>query len=203
MAFAKQHGRVDVNIPGQFQSSSNVQENQDFLLVMSNVTTKGIGPLFGLDGRWLLDKNKKWSIDARVDVAYIPETTETSYSLNLIDATAEVIVTSRQGGDPKNVALAASGIVAASSAAVVAVVPDTADVALPLAFVRSTAVVMSAGAVASALVLGSDRIVERAVGKRGLPTNLAVAAGLGAAAAGVRVALRNRRAGAQGEAVAP
>ena len=122
--------------------------------------------------------------------------------LSTVEAVSELIVTSRQGGDPKNVTLAASGIVAASGAAVVAAVPDTADVALPLAFVRSTALVMTAGAVAGALVIGSDRVLERTVGQRGLPTELAVAAGLGGAAAGLRVALRNRRASAQGEGTA-
>ena len=63
--------------------------------------------------------------------------------LSTVEAVSELIVTSRQGGDPKNVTLAAAGIVAASGGAVVAAVPDTADLALPLAFALALALALA------------------------------------------------------------
>ena len=119
--------------------------------------------------------------------------------LSIAEAVAEVIVTNRREGDPENIALAASGIVTAVAAAVVAAVPDDNSVSLPLATAQSAARVTMAGAVAGALVLGSDRILDRVVGPRALPVNLAVAGGLGAATAGITVGMRNWRARKHGE----
>lgn len=59
--------------------------------------------------------------------------------LSAAEAVAEIIVTNRQGGDPEVGALAASAIVAAASAAVIAAVPDDHDVSLPLATAQSAA----------------------------------------------------------------
>jgi uncharacterized membrane protein len=119
--------------------------------------------------------------------------------LSTAEAVSEIIVTNRQGGDPENIALAASAIVAAAGAAVIAAVPDDNSVSLPLATVQSVARVVTAGAVASALVVGSDRVMDRVFGERGLPVNLVVAAGVGAAAGGATVAMRNRRARRHGQ----
>ena len=51
---------------------------------------------------------------------------------------------------------------------------------------QSVARVVTIGAVAGALVLGSDRILDRVVGERALPINILIAGALGAATAGPR-----------------
>ncbi len=119
--------------------------------------------------------------------------------LSTAEAVSEIIVANRREGNPENIALAASAIVAAAGTAVIAAVPDDNSVSLPLATVQSVARVMTAGAVAGALVLGSDRILDRVAGPRALPVNLVIAGGLGAATTGVAIALRNRRARTHGE----
>ncbi|HYN55751.1 MAG TPA: alpha/beta-hydrolase family protein, partial [Motilibacterales bacterium] len=119
--------------------------------------------------------------------------------LSIAEAVAEVVVTNRQGGDPEKIALAASALVATAGAAVVAAVPDDHSVSLPLATAQSAARVVTAGALAGTLVLGSDRVMDRLFGERGLPVNLAVAGAVGAAMGGSLVVLRNRRAQIHGE----
>ena len=119
--------------------------------------------------------------------------------LSIAEAVSEIIVNNRQGGNPENIALAASGIVAAGGIAVIAAVPDDNSVSLPLATAQSLARVVTAGAVAGALVVGSDRILDRVVGERALPVNLVIAGALGAATGGVTVALRNMRARTHGQ----
>ena len=119
--------------------------------------------------------------------------------LSIAEAVAEVVVTNRQGGDPEKIALAASALVATAGAAVVAAVPDDHSVSLPLATAQSAARVVTAGALAGTLVLGSDRVMDRVFGERGLPVNLAVAGAVGAAMGGSLVVLRNRRAQIHGE----
>jgi uncharacterized membrane protein len=120
--------------------------------------------------------------------------------LSATEAVGEIIVTNRRGGDPELITLAASAVVAAASGAVIAAVRDDHSVPLPLATAQSAARVLAAGAVAGALVVGADTIMDRTIGDRGLPVNLAVAAGLGAVTGRVVVGLRNRRARQQGEA---
>jgi hypothetical protein len=122
--------------------------------------------------------------------------------LSAAESVAEIIVTNRQGGDPEVGALVASAIVAAASGAVIAAVPDDHEVSLPLATAQSAARILAAGAVAGALVVGADMVMDRTVGDRGLPVNLAVAAGLGAVTGRIVVGLRNRRARAHGEGTA-
>jgi uncharacterized membrane protein len=119
--------------------------------------------------------------------------------LSTAEAVSEIIVMNRQGGDPENIALAASAIVAAAGLAVVAAVPDDHTVSLPLATAQSVARVMTVGAAAGALVVGSDRILDRVVAERALPVNLAIAGALGAAMGGLTIALRNKRAQTHGE----
>jgi len=92
LAFAKEYG------PSGFGSSTS-REEQDFLLVMSDVSTRGLGPNFGFTGRWLLDKDKKWSIEARADIAFIPESTTANYQLNMVDASPELIIRRIEEGD--------------------------------------------------------------------------------------------------------
>jgi uncharacterized membrane protein len=119
--------------------------------------------------------------------------------LSIAEAVSEIIVNNRREGDPENIALAASALVAAGGIAVIAAVPDDNSVSLPLATAQSVARVVTAGAVAGALVVGTDRIVDRVFGEPPLPINLLIAGALGAATGGVAVALRNRRARAHGE----
>ncbi len=119
--------------------------------------------------------------------------------LSTAEALSEIIVTNRREGDPEDIALAASAIVAAAGVAVIAAVPDDNSVSLPLATAQSVARVMTAGAVAGALVVGSDRILDRVVGPRALPVNLVIAGALGAATGGLTVVLRNKRARTHGQ----
>lgn len=56
---------------------------QDFLTVSSSVTTNGFGPKAGLEARWLLGGEKRWSVEAEVDTALIPEKTRARYQLGL------------------------------------------------------------------------------------------------------------------------
>ncbi|HQR25497.1 MAG TPA: alpha/beta-hydrolase family protein [Nocardioides sp.] len=117
-----------------------------------------------------------------------------SLGLSAVESVAELIVKSRRSGDPENLTLAASALVGVAGVAAIAAVPDTHDVPLPLALTQSGAWILTGGAIASALVIGSDRVIEDRIGRRGLPFKLAVAAGLGAGGSAIRVALRNRRA---------
>lgn len=119
--------------------------------------------------------------------------------LSIAEAVSEIIVTSRREGNPENIALAASAIVATAGAAVIIAVPDDNSVSLPLATAQSVARVVTAGAVAGALVVGSDRVLDRVAVDRGLPVNLVIAGALGAATGGVTVSMRNRRARKHGE----
>jgi uncharacterized membrane protein len=122
-----------------------------------------------------------------------------SLGLSTIEAVSELVVKARRGGDPENGVLITSCLVAAGAATVAKAIPDAHDVPLPLATVRAAAWIATGGAVASALVVGSDRALEATVGPRPLPVNLAVAIGLGSTASLVRVVLRNRRARRYGE----
>ncbi|MGB8020089.1 MAG: hypothetical protein WCF04_02555, partial [Candidatus Nanopelagicales bacterium] len=117
-----------------------------------------------------------------------------SLGLSTVEAVSELIVKSRRAGSAEEATLAAFAVVGIAGAAVVALVPDTNDVPLPVATAQSVAWVTTGGAIAGALLIGSDRMMQATVGERGLPTNLAIAAGLGAGTSAIRVGLRNRRA---------
>lgn len=82
MAFAPEQGLT---------GSDTIQtvERQDFFFVTSNIDTRGLGPKFGLDARWLLDGAKKWSVEAAADFAVLPESTNVAYRINLADASSE------------------------------------------------------------------------------------------------------------------
>lgn len=117
-----------------------------------------------------------------------------SLGLATVEAVSELIVKSRRSGSAENTTLAATTLVALAGATVIALVPDDHEVPMSLAAAQSAARVVTAGAYASALVIGSEKVMQRAIGERGLPTNLAVAAGIGTGIAGLQVLLRNRRA---------
>lgn len=112
---------------------------------------------------------------------------------------SELIVKSRRTGDPTTTTLAATTVVALAGMTVIALVPDDHEVPMTLATAQSAARIITAGAYAGALVVGSEKVMEHTIGERGLPTNLAVAVGLGAGIAGLQVLLRNRRATHHGE----
>lgn len=117
-----------------------------------------------------------------------------SLGLSTVEAVSELIVKSRRSGDPANTTLAATTFVALAGVTVIALVPDDHEVPMSLATAQSAARVITAGAYASALVVGSEKVMARTIGERGLPTNLAVAVGIGAGISGLQVLLRNRRA---------
>ena len=122
-----------------------------------------------------------------------------SFGLSMVESVAELIVKARREGDPEDTALRASALVGVLGAGVMAAVPDTHDVSLPLATAQSVARVATGGALASALVIGSDKALDATVGPRSLPVNLAVAAAIGGGASVLRVAMRNRRARLHGQ----
>jgi hypothetical protein len=122
-----------------------------------------------------------------------------SLGLSAAEAVSEIIVKRRRAGRPEDVTLAASVLVALAGTAVIVVVPDSHEVPMPVAIGQSAAWIITGGAVASALVIGSDKVLDAGVGPRSLPLNLGVAVGVGSAASLVRVALRNRRARKYGE----
>jgi uncharacterized membrane protein len=126
-----------------------------------------------------------------------------SLGVSTVEALAELGIKARGGGSTQDAVLVASAGVAAAGAAVVVAVPAGHDVPLALSTARSVAWVTTAGAVASAAVVGTDKLLDATVGPRPLPVNLAIAAGLGAVASGARVAMRNRRAERHGEGRAP
>jgi hypothetical protein len=80
LAFAKE---INANSPRE--------ESQDFFFLNTKVETHGLGPKLGLASRWLLDEKKKWSIDARFDVAALPERTTALYEFRMVDDSAEGI----------------------------------------------------------------------------------------------------------------
>ena len=122
-----------------------------------------------------------------------------SLGLSTVEAVSELIVKSRRTGDPTTTTLAATTVVALAGMTVIALVPDDHEVPITLATAQSAARIITAGAYAGALVVGSEKVMEHTIGERGLPTNLAVAVGLGAGIAGLQVLLRNRRATHHGE----
>lgn len=122
-----------------------------------------------------------------------------SLSVATVQAVAELIVTSRGSGTSENMLLVASGVVGLCGGAVIKAVPDDHTVPMTLAVAQSGAWVVTGGALATALVIVTDKAMGATVGRRGLATHLAVAVGMGAGASMVRVWMRNRRARIQGE----
>jgi hypothetical protein len=102
MAFAQEYGPADGGFGGGGGAN---REEQDFLLVMANVSTSGIGPKLGLDGRWLIDKKKKWSVEARAEIAFLPETTSANYDLNMVDASPELVIRRIMAGDTVSISI--------------------------------------------------------------------------------------------------
>ncbi len=69
-------------LPSQFDDTTS----QDFFSSEGVTNTHGFGPNLGMDGRFILDKKrKKWSIEARGEVAMIPETSTASYAISMVD----------------------------------------------------------------------------------------------------------------------
>jgi uncharacterized membrane protein len=123
-----------------------------------------------------------------------------SFGVSAVESVAELIVKARRTGDPEATALLAATVVAAVGVGVSRAIPDTHDVPMPLAITEAVARTVGGGAVATVLVIGSDKLMQETIGDRGLPTNLAMAAALGGGASVVRAGLRARRARIHGEA---
>jgi hypothetical protein len=70
-------------------NGSSTTTTRDFFSVQAASQTHGIGPHFGLNARLLAGKEKKWSFNAQADVALLPESTNASYLLSLVDTSAE------------------------------------------------------------------------------------------------------------------
>lgn len=67
------------------------REVRDLFLLRASTSTRGFGPKFGIATRWLLGENKRWSIEAKGDVAIIPESSVAWYEARFVDSTPEVI----------------------------------------------------------------------------------------------------------------
>jgi hypothetical protein len=76
-----------------------VRDVQDFYAVQATTTTHGLGPNAGLEGRCILDKKrKKWSVEGRGEVAFLPESTRALYGVSMVDTSGELLIES--GEDP-------------------------------------------------------------------------------------------------------
>ncbi|MDQ1246225.1 MAG: hypothetical protein QG597_593 [Actinomycetota bacterium] len=163
-----------------------------YLALRSGVVTaiSTIGPSFarGLLPRSTTDQAMVTGATAAYGLGFA------SLGLATVEAVSELIVKSRRSGDTANTTLAATTVVALAGVTVIALVPDDHEVPMSLATAQSVARVVTAGAYASALVIGAEKVMAHTVGVKGLPTNLAVAVAIGGGVSGFQVLLRNRRA---------
>ncbi|MEM7249157.1 MAG: hypothetical protein AAF533_27800 [Acidobacteriota bacterium] len=62
---------------------------QDIAIFTAESSVQGVGPQLGLHGDWWLDqKKKRLSLRAELEVAYLPESTNGNYGLNLVDVSS-------------------------------------------------------------------------------------------------------------------
>lgn len=119
--------------------------------------------------------------------------------LSAVEAVAELMHRRRQASLENALLVAASAVLAAGGA-VAAAIPDTHAQPLPLAAVRSGAWITTGGALATLLVVGSEKLLRGRV-RTNLAGNVALAATLGAGVSALRVFQTERRAAALGESL--
>ncbi|MGV1004270.1 MAG: alpha/beta-hydrolase family protein [Candidatus Nanopelagicales bacterium] len=113
--------------------------------------------------------------------------------VSAVEAVAELLVRARGHGDADSATLAGAGVLAAGSALALAAMPLHPETPLPLATVRSGAWIAGGSAVATILVIGSDKAL-RGLTERSLPVvNILTAAALGGTISAVRIRRRQRR----------
>jgi uncharacterized membrane protein len=120
-------------------------------------------------------------------------------AVSAVEATAELVATSRGRGDPESTTLIAAAIVAGVGFAGARFLPNTSTTPLPLATANSVARLLGGGAAAAALVITSDKAMRRLAGPVSPAIGMATAAAIGGAISAIRVSARDRRALAVGE----
>jgi uncharacterized membrane protein len=120
-------------------------------------------------------------------------------AVSAVEATAEVVATSRGRGDPESTTLIAAAIVAGAGFAGARLLPNTSTTPLPIATGNAAARLLGGGAAAAALVIASDKATRRLVGPVSPAIGMATAAAIGGTISAIRVNARDRRALAVGE----
>jgi uncharacterized membrane protein len=120
-------------------------------------------------------------------------------AVSAVEATAELVATSRGRGDPESTTLIAAAIVAGVGFAGARLLPNTSTTPLPLATANSVSRLLGGGAAAAALVITSDKAMRRLAGPASPAIGMATAAAIGGAISAIRVNARDRRALAVGE----
>lgn len=120
--------------------------------------------------------------------------------LSAVEAVAELVYRRGQASF-ENALIVGSAAVLGAGSAVVAAIPDTNSQPMPLAAVRSGAWITNGGALATLLVVGSEKALRRLPIRTNLAGNVALAAALGAGVSALRVFQTERRAAALGESL--
>ena len=120
-------------------------------------------------------------------------------AVSAVEATAELVATSRGRGDPENTTLIAAAIVAAPGWPPRGSCPTRAPPRCPIAAGNSVARLLGGGAAAAALVITSDKATRHLVGPVSPAIGMATAAAIGGTISAIRVNARDRRALAVGE----
>ena len=120
-------------------------------------------------------------------------------AVSAVEATAEVVATSRGRGDPENTTLIAAAIIAGAGLAAARLLPNTSTTPLPVATGNSVARLLGGGAAAAALVITSDKATRQLVGPVSPAIGMVTAAAIGGTISAIRVNARDRRALAVGE----
>ena len=120
-------------------------------------------------------------------------------AVSAVEATAELVATSRGRGDPENTTLIAAAILAGAGLAAARLLPNTSTTPLPVATGNSVARSLGGGAAAAALVITSDKATRQLVGPVSPAIGMVTAAAIGGTISAIRVNARDRRALAVGE----
>ncbi|HYN56517.1 MAG TPA: alpha/beta-hydrolase family protein [Motilibacterales bacterium] len=120
-------------------------------------------------------------------------------AVSAVEATAELVATSRGRGDPENTTLIAAAIVAGAGYAGARFLPNTSTTPLAVAAGNSAARLLGGGAAAAALVIASDKATRRLIGPASPAIGMATAAAIGGTISAIRVNARDRHALAVGE----
>ena len=120
-------------------------------------------------------------------------------AVSAVEATAELVASSRGRGDPENTTLIAAAILAGAGVVGARFLPNTSATPLPIAAGNSVARLLGGGAGAAALVIVSDKATRRLIGPASPALGMVTAATIGGTISAVRVNARDRRALAVGE----
>ncbi|MGB7983191.1 MAG: alpha/beta-hydrolase family protein [Candidatus Nanopelagicales bacterium] len=123
-----------------------------------------------------------------------------TFAVSAVEATAELVASSRGQGDPEVTTLIAATLLAGGGLAAARALPNTHDSPLPVATGNSVARLLGNGAAAAALVISSDKAIRSQVGQMHPAVGLLVAAGIGGTVSAVRINARGRRASGFGTA---